>query len=210
MTAKLSSLAGRLTAGLLLVAALSHCSSPTPVDISTPSPTVSIDDAGAARWEGTWEFTYTLEEIEGVADVETQFEIGSTIRRIWELTPQCPDGPCNVDILATDPDDPLAPEVESSAVFDSGVYRVTQAFRPVPEDACRAADGDIIRGAFDGTNFVEVTPTDFEIRDGDAFVTEATSTKLTSFVPTAEVAGRGGTCVTKTAHWEGTVLPGSG
>lgn len=189
--------------GLVIVAGLSQCSSPEPADISSPAAS-SIEEA---RWEGTWEFSYTLTEIEGVSDEESQFEIGSTIRRIWELTPECPSGPCNVTIVATDPDDPLAPEVESSAVYDSGVYRVTEAFAPVPEDACRAADGEIIPAAFTASNAVEVTPTDFAVRDGRPVVTEATSTKRTSFVPIDEVADRGGTCVTKTASWDATVVP---
>lgn len=193
-----------LAPGLVMLAALSHCSSPTPADIRSPSESFSIDDA---RWDGTWEFTYTLTELDGVSDEESRFEIGSEIRRIWQIEPECPSGPCNVTILATDPDDPLAPEVESSAIYDSGVYRVTEAFAPVPEDACRAEDGEIIPGAFTATNSVEVEPTDFEVRDGRPIVTEATSTKRTSFEPIDEVAGKGGTCTTKIATWEATVVP---
>ncbi|MEX2587852.1 MAG: hypothetical protein WD602_07675 [Actinomycetota bacterium] len=194
----------RAGTGLAILLALSQCSSPTPADISSPSASASIGDA---RWEGTWEFTYTLTEIEGVSDQESQFEVGSTIRRIWNLAPQCDTGPCNLEITATDPDDPLAPEVESSAIYDSGVYRVTQAFAPVPEDVCRTDDGEIIPSAFTATNAVEVVPTEFEVRDGSPVVTEATSSKRTSFVPIDAVAGRGGTCVTKTATWEGKVVP---
>lgn len=195
-----------LLGGLILLAAGMQCSSPTPADISSPSPSFSIQEA---RWEGTWEFRYTLQELEGVTDEETQFQVGSEIRRIWEVSPQCETGPCNVDVRATDPDDPLAPAVESAALYDSGVYRVTEAFDPVLEDACRAADGEIIPAAFNATNAVEVMPTEFEVRDGVPMVTEATSTKQTAFTPTEEVAGRGGTCVTKTAKWEGPVVPRS-
>lgn len=197
----------RWVACSVMLGVLSQCSSPTPADISSPSASFSIEDA---RWEGRWEFTYSLTEIEGVSEQESQFEIGSTIRRIWEVTPECSSGPCNVDILATDPDDPLAPEVESSAVYDLGAYRVTEAFPPIPEDACRTDDGEIIPGAFTATNAVEVVPTEFDVRDGRPVVTEASSTKRTSFVPTDEVAGRGGTCITKTANWEGTVVPTTG
>lgn len=195
-----------LATGLVMFAALSQCSSPTPADIRSPSESFSIDDA---RWEGTWEFSYTLTELDGVSDEESRFEVGSEIRRIWQVEPECPSGPCNVTILATDPDDSLAPEVESSAIYDSGVYRVTEAFAPVPEDACRAGDGEIIPGAFTATNSVEVEPTDFEVRDGRPLVTEATSTKRTSFEPIDEVADEGGTCTTKIATWEATVVPQS-
>lgn len=196
----------RIATGLVMLAALTQCSSPTPVDIRSPSESFSIDDA---RWEGSWEFTYTLTGLDGVLKEESQFEIGSTIRRIWQVEPECPSGPCNVTILATDPDDPLAPEVESAAIYDSGVYRVTEAFAPVPEDACRGEDGEIIPGAFTATNSVEVVPTDFEVRGGRPVVTEATSKKRTSFEPVDDALGKGGTCVTKIATWEATVVPRS-
>jgi hypothetical protein len=160
-----------------------------------------------ARWEGTWEFNYTLTRLVGATEEETTFQPGNQIRRIWTVTPGCEDRPCNSEISATNPDEPDAGEVVSTVTYENGVYRIVQTFPPEVSNACRAADGSVIPEAFEATNTVEVTPTDFEVRDGVAVVTEMSALKETAFTPKGPAVDAGGTCEPKRAEWEATVTP---
>lgn len=199
-------------AGVCLLVALASCArTATP----EPSPTASLPaeeepTLETSRWEGRWEFNYTLLRLVGATEEETTFEPGNKIRRIWEVTPGCADRPCNSEISATNPDEPDAGAVVSTVTFEEGVYRIDQIFPPEVSNSCRAADGRIIPQAFEATNTVEVTPTDFEVQDGIGVVTRMTATKRTSFVPKAEAAEAGGTCEPKSALWEATVVPVAG
>jgi hypothetical protein len=202
----------RRLAGLGLVLALAGCGGaenpePTPSASATASEEPSLE---TARWEGTWEFNYTLTRLVGATEEETSFQPGNKIRRIWEVTPGCEDRPCNSEISATNPDEPGSGAVVSTVTYDDGVYRINQTFPPEVSNACKAADGRVIPQAFEATNTVEVTPTDFEVRDGSAVVTEAAATKRTAFLPKGDAATAGGTCEPKSAEWEATVTPVAG
>jgi hypothetical protein len=197
---------------VLLVALATGCGrtaepDPAPSASATASAEPTLE---TARWEGTWEFNYTLTRLVGATEEETSFQPGNKIRRIWEVTPGCEDRPCNSEISATNPDEPEAGAVVSTVTFDEGVYRINQTFPPEVSNACKAADGRIIQQAFEATNTVEVRPTDFEVRDGRALVTEMTATKRTAFIPKGEAADAGGTCEPKSAEWAATVTPVAG
>ncbi|HEX2054548.1 MAG TPA: hypothetical protein VHJ78_12590 [Actinomycetota bacterium] len=193
-------------AALLALAACAPRPAPEPRRSATPSPPQQAT-LETARWEGTWEFNYTLVRLVGATEEETSFQPGNKIRRIWQVRPGCDDRPCNSEISATNPDDPNAGEVVSTVVYDNGVYRINQTFPPEVSNACRAADGRVIPQAFEATNTVEVTPEDFEIRDGRAVVTEMSAVKRTAFTPKGEAVDAGGTCEPKSAEWEATVTP---
>ena len=177
---------------------------PTPSASRTPGEEATLQ---TARWEGTWEFNYTLTRLVGATEEETTFQPGNKIRRIWTVTPGCEDRPCNSEISATNPDEPDAGAVVSTVTYDDGVYRIVQTFPPEVSNACRAADGTVIPEAFEATNTVEVRPTDFEVREGLGVVTEMAATKTTAFTPKGPAVGAGGTCEPKRAEWEATVTP---
>ncbi|MEX2551791.1 MAG: hypothetical protein WD627_02145 [Actinomycetota bacterium] len=193
--------------GLFIVLFATQCGSDATIETlppSTPSPTssLSLEDA---QWAGRWQFDYALVQLEGVAEGETNFTLGSRIRRIWQVTPGCPEGPCNSEILGSDPDKPEIQPARSIATYVEGTYRTTQTFPPEPEQGCRAANGRVIPGAFEASNVVEAKPTKFEETSGKASVTELFAVKTTTFSPTGSAAGAGGTCTRKTAVWEGPV-----
>lgn len=194
---------------ILAFAVLAGCGSEGAIEtraspVSSPQARPSIEQA---NWSGRWEFNYTLTGIDGVTAGETPFTLGSQIRRFWEVTPGCLEGPCNSEIVGTDPDHPSSGEVSSVVTYHEGSYRITQNFPPEPQQGCTGTDGRLIPGAFEATNVVEATPTEFEVREGKSVVTELTSTKVTTFTPTGAAEQAGGTCTLKTATWEGTVLP---
>ena len=195
---------------LSLMFVLAGCSGSADDPQPSPSPSSSAEAAPTletARWEGRWEFNYTLVRLVGATEEETSFEPGNKIRRIWEVTPGCEDRPCNSEISATNPDEPDAGAVVSTVTYDDGVYRIDQTFPPEVSNSCRAADGRVIPQAFEATNTVEVRPTDFEVRDGRAVVTEMTATKRTAFLPKGDAATAGGSCEPKSAEWAATVTP---
>ena len=144
-------------------------------------------------------------KLDGIEETETQFTVGSKIGRVWEVTPGCDEGPCNAEILATDPDRPDVPPTKSVVTYDGGSYRITQTFAPEPQHGCTAGNGRVIPGAFEATNAVEVKPTKFEKAGGKAVVTERFAVKTTTFRPTGSASGAGGTCIPKSAVWEGPV-----
>ncbi len=199
----------RRLVALAVLVALAGCAR-TAVPESSPSPSAVPEAEPALEtsiWKGRWEFNYTLVRLVGATEEETTFEPGNKIRRIWEVTPGCEDRPCNSEISATNPDDAQAGAVVSTVAYENGVYRINQIFPPEVSNACRAADGRVVPQAFEATNTVEVTPTDFEVIDGVGVVTQMTATKRTSFIPKAEAASAGGTCEPKSAEWEATVVP---
>lgn len=192
---------------LVLATIASSCGSEGVVTTSpTPSATAqaSLDNA---QWSGRWEFKYTLTRMEGVEQAESPFTLGSQIRRVWDITPGCPEGPCNAEIVGTDPDDPSSGEVRSVVTYDNGSYRISQTFPPEPQQGCTGSDGKSVPGAFEATNVVTAKPTDFELDDGKVVVTALSSTKVTTFRPTGKAAQAGGSCTVKTATWEGTAIP---
>ena len=189
---------------------LAGCSGSAEDPEPSASPSASAKAAPTletARWEGRWEFNYTLVRLVGATQEETSFEPGNKIRRIWEVTPGCEDRPCNSEISATNPDEPEGGAVVSTVTYDDGVYRIDQTFPPEVSNSCRASDGRVIPQAFEATNTVEVTPTDFEVKDGRAVVTEMTATKRTAFLPKGDAANAGGSCEPKSAEWAATVTP---
>lgn len=197
---------------LATLIALAGCAR-TAVPESSPSPSAAPEEEPALEtsiWKGRWEFNYTLVRLVGATEEETTFEPGNKIRRIWEVTPGCEDRPCNSQISATNPDDPQAGAVVSTVAYDGGVYRIDQIFPPEVSNACKAADGRVIPQAFEATNTVEVTPTDFEIDDGVGVVTRMKAAKRTAFIPKQAAASAGGTCEPKSAEWEATVVPVTG
>lgn len=201
-------MAARLSSFLLAALLLAACFN-APVPEAEPSPAVSEAEPSldTALWEGRWEFNYTLVRLVGTTQEETSFEPGNKIRRIWEVRPGCDDRPCNSEITATNPDEPEAEAVVSVVDYADGTYRIVQNFPPEVSNSCRGEDGTVIPQAFEATNTVEVTPTDFEVRDGRAVVTEMAAVKRTAFTPKPEAAEAGGTCEPKSAHWEATVTP---
>lgn len=189
---------------------LAGCSRPAedPEPPASPSATAEATPSlETARWEGRWEFNYTLVRLVGATQEETSFQPGNKIRRIWEVKPGCEDRPCNSEISATNPDEPEGGAVVSTVTYDDGVYRIDQTFPPEVSNSCRASDGRVISQAFEATNTVEVTPTDFEVKDGRAVVTEMTATKRTAFLPKGDAANAGGSCEPKSAEWAATVTP---
>ena len=176
----------------------------------SPSPAASVASVLSledARWSGKWEFDYALVKLEGVAENETNFTLGSKIGRVWEVTPGCPEGPCTSEILASDPDKPQDAPTKSVINYDGGSYRIIQTFPPEPGQGCVAGNGRVIPAAFEATNAVEVKPTRFVESEGGAVVTELFAVKTTTFRPSGTASGAGGTCVMKTAVWEGPVRP---
>jgi hypothetical protein len=160
-----------------------------------------------ARWEGRWEFDYTLTRLEGVSEDSSGFRVGSTIRRVWDVTPECSSGPCNAAISATDPDVPASDPIPATVTYDNGVYQTSQTFPPIHTQRCRGADGKELEASFEATNLVEVRPSRAERSSSGAVVAELTATKSTTFNPTGEAATAGGSCNLKAAVWEGTVVP---
>jgi len=201
LAARLSRLAA---VGLLALTACFNQAEPEPARSPSPQAAPGLE---TARWEGTWEFNYTLIRLIGATEEETTFQPGNQIRRIWEVKPGCEDRPCNSEITATNPDEPEAGAVVSVVNFENGVYRINQTFPPEVSNACRAADGTIIPEAYEATNTVEVTPTDFEVKDGRAIVTRMSAVKRTAYTPKGPAVGAGGTCEAKSAEWEATVTP---
>jgi hypothetical protein len=175
-----------------------------PPAAASPAETLSLEDA---RWAGRWQFNYALVKLEGIEENETNFTLGSKIGRVWDVTPGCSQGPCNAEIVATDPDRPDLPATKSVITYDRGSYRITQTFPPEPQHGCTSQSGRVIPGAFEATNAVEVKPTKFEETSGNALVTELFAVKTTTFRPSGRATDAGGTCVTKTAVWEGRVTP---
>ena len=195
----------RFTAvGLIALTACANRAAPEPRATASPRQRLTLQ---SARWEGSWEFNYTLVRLVGATEEETTFQPGNKIRRIWEVKPGCEDRPCNSEISATNPDDPQAGSVVSTVTYEDGVYRIHQTFPPEVSNACRAAVGTLIPQAFEATNTVEVTPTDFEVRNGRAVVSQMSAVKRTAFTPKGPAAGAGGTCEPKSAEWEATVTP---
>lgn len=196
-------------AGLILLVCLAGCGAQQGADDPEPSASPSPENTGptleTARWEGRWEFNYTLTRLVGATEEETSFQPGNKIRRIWDVTPGCDDRPCNSEISATNPDEPGSGAVMSVVSYDSGVYRINQTFPSEVTNSCRGSDGTLIPQAFEATNTVEVTPTDFEVKDGRSVVTRMTATKRTAFIPKGASATAGGTCEPKSAEWEATV-----
>lgn len=193
----------------LLLVALAGCARTADPD-PTPSTSPSAEAEASletAVWEGTWEFNYTLVRLVGATQEETSFQPGNKIRRIWEVKPGCDDKPCNSEISATDPDEPEGGAVVSTVTYDAGVYKISQTFPSEVGNSCEGSDGKVIPQAFEATNTVEVTPTDYEVEDGRAVVTEMTATKRTAFIPKGEAAAAGGSCEPKSAEWAATVTP---
>jgi hypothetical protein len=168
-----------------------------------PSPSPTTD----ARWEGRWEFNYTLTELRGVSEASSSFKIGDKIRRIWEVTPGCDKGACNVEINATNPDDPAGLPVQSVATLGSGSYTITQDFPASQTVTCKGADGKAVTAKFDAGNTVVATPSKFDDSKGGRRVTELVATKTTTFRPTGAAVAAGGECVEQGAIWRGTVSP---
>lgn len=193
------------------MAALAACgaqqAAEDPEPSASASPSGSAPTLATARWEGRWEFNYTLTRLVGATEQETTFQPGNKIRRIWEVKPGCDDRPCNSEISATNPDEPGSGAVVSVVTYDNGVYRISQTFPPEVTNSCIGADGRLIPQAFEATNTVEVTPTEFEVKDGIGVVTAMTATKRTAFTPKGAAATAGGTCEPKSAEWEATVTP---
>lgn len=175
-----------------------------PLPTTSPTPKASL---AVAQWGGKWEFKYTLTKIDGVVQQESPFTLGSQIRRVWDIDPGCPDGPCNSEIVGSDPDHPSGGEVRSVVTFHNGSYRISQVFPPEAAQGCKGSDGKTISGAFEATNIVEARPTEFKVEGGKALVTALSSTKVTTFRPIGKAAQAGGSCTVKTATWEGTVAP---
>lgn len=208
MAERLAPRRSRPIAAALLALAATGCWQRAPEPRPAPSPSPTEDPTlETARWEGTWEFNYTLTRLVGATEEETSFQPGNKIRRIWTVTPGCEDRPCNSEISATNPDEPEAGAVDSTVTYSNGVYRIEQTFPPEVSNSCRAADGTVIPQAFEATNTVEVTPTDFEVKDGKGVVTEMSAVKRTAFTPRGAAASAGGTCEPKSAEWEATVTP---
>lgn len=168
----------------------------------TPAP--SLADA---RWQGLWEFNYTLTNLEGVGEEGSEFDVGAKIRRVWEVNPQCNQGPCSVEIAATDPDNPSSEPISTSVSYEEGIYRTSQTFPPVQGAKCRGADGREIKGQFEAANLVEVVPTRAELTDGGAVVSELQATKTTIFRPIGAAKAAGGDCNLKRAIWVAKVTP---
>jgi hypothetical protein len=145
--------------------------------------------------------------LEGVSEDSSGFRIGSTIRRIWEVTPECSSGPCSAAISATDPDEPSSSPIQATVSYENGIYRTSQTFPPVHTQRCRGTDGKELEATFEATNRVEVTPSRAERSGTGAVVAELAATKSTTFNPIGEAATAGGTCDLKAAVWEGTVVP---
>ncbi len=199
----------RRLAAIALVATLAGCArsadtDPTPSASPSPKEEASLE---TAVWEGRWEFNYTLVRLVGATQEETSFQPGNKIRRIWEVTPGCEDRPCNSEISATDPDEPDGGAVVSTVTYDAGIYKIGQTFPPEVSNSCKGSDGKVIPQAFEATNTVEVTPTNFEVKDGKAVVTQMKATKRTAFMPKGEAEAAGGTCEQKSAEWAATVTP---
>lgn len=171
---------------------------------SSPKPVPSLADA---RWQGQWQFDYTLTNLEGVDEGSADVELGSKIRRIWEVSPNCARGPCNADISATDPDDPSSEPIASSVAYEEGIYKTSQTFPPVQDAVCRGADGRPLQGQFEAANLVEVVPTRAEVRDGSTVVLELQATKTTIFKPIGAAKAAGGSCSLKRAIWVAKVTP---
>ncbi len=178
-----------------------------PEPSASASPSSSEPTLETARWEGRWEFNYTLTRLVGATEEETSFQPGNKIRRIWDVKPGCDDRPCNSEISATNPDEPGSGAVVSVVTYDAGVYRINQTFPPEVTNSCKGSDGTLIPQAFEATNTVEVTPTEFEVKDGAGVVTAMKATKRTAFTPKGTAATAGGTCEPKSAEWEATVTP---
>jgi hypothetical protein len=123
------------------------------------------------------------------------------------VRPGCSEGPCNSEIIATDPDQPDFPSTRSVVTYEGGSYKITQTFPPEQRHRCTSQGGQVIPGAFEATNAVEVKPTKFEEAGGKTLVTELVAVKTTTFRPTGQAVDAGGTCVTKMAVWEGRVTP---
>lgn len=189
------------------VALAPACGTEGAIEDPAPSPSAREVALEEARWAGTWRFDYSLVRLEGVAEDETNFTLGSRIARVWEVNPGCPEGPCNAEIMASDPSKPDLPATRSVITYQNGIYRITERFPPEPGQGCLTASGRVIPAAFEATNEVEVKPTKFQESEDGAVVTELLSTKTTTFRPTGPAAGAGGTCVVKTAVWEGPVNP---
>jgi hypothetical protein len=168
----------------------------------TPSP--SLADA---RWEGRWQFDYRLTNLQGVGDQSAELNVGSKIRRVWDVTPKCDLGPCSVDISATDPDNPSREPASTVVSYEDGVYRTSQTFPPFHSEVCRGADGREFQAQFEATNLVEVIPTRSEVKDKEAVVSELKATKTTTFKPTGQAQDAGGSCTMKGAVWVATVTP---
>jgi hypothetical protein len=168
----------------------------------TPAPPVTD-----ARWQGLWEFAYTLTNLEGVGEDGSDFDVGARIRRVWDVNPQCDDGPCSVEISAIDPDNPSSEPISTFVSYEEGVYRTSQTFPPVQGAVCRGADGNAIQGQFEAANLVEVVPTRAEATDGGTVVSELQATKTTIFRPIGAAKAAGGDCNLKRAIWVAKVTP---
>lgn len=191
----------------MMVAAVA-CGSQKAPPASSPSASATPGPSAAqAVWKGKWEFKYTLVKMQGVQPTESQFAVGSQIRRVWEITAGCPDRPCNSQIVGTDPDYPQGGQVKSVVSYEDGRYQITQSFPPEPAQGCVGSDNKLIPGAFEATNVVEARPTRFKTVGGRTLVAALSSTKVTTFTPTGPAAGAGGTCTLKTATWQGTASP---
>jgi hypothetical protein len=211
--AALKPLPARLALGVVVVLIVAWISG----RFETGSGTQEVREAGSpvparpslaeARWQGRWQFDYTLTKLEGVGEQSSDFKIGSKIRRVWEVNPKCDRGPCGADISATDPDDPSSDPITTAVTYEKGVYRTSQTFPPVHSEVCRGSAGEQLQAQFEATNLVEVTPTRFDVKDGQALVSELQATKTTTFKPAGPAEGAGGSCNLKGAVWVATVRP---
>lgn len=199
----------------VIVAVLAGCSPGSGAGDKTARPapvkaSPSSTGLAGARWEGRWEFNYTLTKLNGASPTESDYQPGARIRRIWTVTPRCTQGPCDARIISTDPDAPASQPVTSSVTYGNGLYRISEDFAPQPDDSCTGSDGRVFPGAFRATNVVEARPTKFVDVRGKPFVTELSAVKITTFTPVGSAATAGGGCKLKSAQWEGSVKPAPG
>lgn len=107
---------------------------PEPTPLASPTP-----DPSAARVEGRYEITHTITETEN----HTWF-VGDVEFRIFEVTPSCPSGPCDLSISSYNPDADSTADVVFT--YADGVYALTSEPR-TDQSQCTP----------DGVNYIDAT-----------------------------------------------------
>lgn len=187
---------GLLALALVTVAACSdsepevETTSTTTTTAPTTTTTTEPTPADAHVLDGRYFTVYRVAERDRSADVLADADVGDIeAARIWELTSNCPVGPCDAALVATNPDVPAGEPFEGSVLYQNGVYTRDLTLEGV--GSCVLPDETLFDGAFDERISFTFAPTLFDMRDGVWVATQLEGTRFLEGSPTEAAAAAG-------------------
>lgn len=164
-----------------------------------PTSTTQPPTPAAARFEGQFDVTYTLETTLGLQPEELRLAAGQIDARVWTATPRCDTGACDVAVKSLNLT--TGGTVDTVLSRSDGVYRTTT---PSPESSTCGSGLDQVPGAYDASITIEVQVVSLEVVDGTPVVKEMTGTKVDDVKATPAGDARG--CRPFSVRWQARVL----